>query len=259
MHPAGKPTYTSFAGPGELSIHHYGPPFESGPLPALFYFALIGEESMTLDPYNQPVLFFGSEKTRVFSFTLPGHGPGFNNLETMQFWAEALQHHPQLFEDFFLEVIRNIHYLVAEGWVDADRLAVAGLSRGGFIATHLAGREPLLKNLVAFAPLTRLGVLEEFQRMVQHPLDLILLAEKLAGKRIRFYIGNRDQRVGTRDCMECILAFTEASYLGGERSPPVELIVSPSIGHKGHGTGRSIFEDGAQWMKVKVEVKDEMG
>lgn len=248
MHQEGKPTYFSFPGLGKLSIFHYGPSRESGPLPALFYFALSGEESLKLDPYNQPVLYFGSPNCRVFSFSLPGHGPGYNNLTAMQMWAQGLGDHPHFFEEFFNEVLQNIHYLIREGWIEADKIAVAGLSRGGFIATHLAARDPLLKTVVGFAPLTKLSVLEEFRETSNHPLDLIHLAESLAGKSIRFYIGNRDIRVGTRACMECILAYTEASYQKGQRSPTVELIVNASIGHKGHGTAPHVFEDGANWL-----------
>lgn len=255
MHPAIKPAYSSFQGANTLEIHHYGPPPELGALPSLFYFALSGEDSLNLDPYNQPARFFSSEQTRVFSFTLPGHGPGFDNSDAIPFWKEGLTNQPHFFEDFFTHVIENIHFLIAKGLVAADRLCVAGLSRGGFIAAHLAAREPLLKNVVGFAPLTRLGALDELEGRISHPYDLIHLADQLVGRNIRFYIGNRDVRVGTRDCMDCILAFTEANYEKGNRSPPVELIVSQSIGHKGHGTASSIFEDGANWMKEKVEVK----
>lgn len=264
MHPTGtheqpeKLLYSTFQGLNDLAIHHYGPPLEIGALPALFYFALSGEESLNLDPYNQPAHYFASEQTRVFSFTLPGHGAGFNNQTAMAFWLQALNNQPRYFEEFFEKVIENIHFLVERGFVTKEHLCVAGLSRGGWIATHLAAREPLLKTLVGFAPLTRLGALDEFHGRLNHPYDLILLAERLVDCRIRFYIGNRDVRVGTLDCMDCILAFTEASYQKGNRSPTVELIVSQSIGHKGHGTSRTLFEDGANWMKEKVDLKREM-
>lgn len=222
MHPTVKPAYSAFPGANTLDIHHFGPPLELGALPALFYFALSGEESLTLDPYNQPARFFAGEQSRVFSFTLPGHGPGFNNQEAMAFWQESMKKEPHFFEDFFEKVLENVHFLIQKGYVAKERLCVAGLSRGGFVATHLAARDPLLKNVVGFAPLTRLGALDEFHGRIDHPYDLILLADQLIDHRIRFYIGNRDMRVGTRDCMDCILAYTDVSYQKGNRSPEIE-------------------------------------
>ena len=37
-----------------LEVYFTGPPIEEGPRPALFYFALSGHQSLTLDPFNQP-------------------------------------------------------------------------------------------------------------------------------------------------------------------------------------------------------------
>ena len=49
-------------GPNSISIYHVGPPLELGPLPTFFYFALSGEESLTLNPYNQPVSFLRNSR-----------------------------------------------------------------------------------------------------------------------------------------------------------------------------------------------------
>ena len=77
---------------------------------------------------------------------------------------------------------------------------------------------------------------------------LIHLVEQLVGKNLFFFIGNRDKRVGTRECYQFIEALTEASYAHGLRSPPVQLKIYPSIGHKGHGTPPEIFRAGSTWL-----------
>jgi esterase FrsA len=70
----------------------------------------------------------------------------------------------------------------------------------------------------------------------------------LCEQSIRFYIGNRDIRVGTDRCFHLVQQLTEQAFQNGVRSPPIELIISPSIGHMGHGTSKEIFHDGAHWL-----------
>ncbi len=41
------------------------------------------------------------------------------------------------------------------------------------------------------------------------------------------------------------------------RSPPLEMIMLPSIGHQGHGTAKSTFTEGAIWLAKKLGVPDE--
>ena len=48
----------------------------------------------------------------------------------------------------------EIHRLKKEGLLTLDKLAVAGLSRGAFMATHLAAVVPEIRTILGFAPLT---------------------------------------------------------------------------------------------------------
>lgn len=246
-----------------LTIYHVGPSFQKGPLPSLFYFALSGEDSLTLDPYNQPVSFFQHQDVRIFSFSLPFHGEGFENKKAMAAWALEIKKNPHFFENFISKSLSNIDFLIHQGYVDSKNIAVAGLSRGGFIATHLAAHDKRISTILGYAPLTQLGLLEEFQDFQKNPLiqslDLSQLADKLCGRHLRFYIGNRDTRVGTEECFQFIKTLVESSYQKGYRSPPVELILSPSVGHKGHGTLPHIFQNGALWIKERWGIQNSLG
>lgn len=233
--------------PSNLSIFMQGPPVEKGPLPAFFYFALSGTESLELDPFNQPIIFLKDTPIRCFSFTLPFHGKHFDNKTAMTLWAQEFHQNPQFFNNFLSQCIENISYLNEMNLLKKDKLAVGGLSRGGFIATHLAARCKQLTHLVAFAPLTTLSVLEEMKDLAG-TYDLIHICDQLIHSKIRFYIGNRDIRVGTKSCFDFIENTTEIFYLNGKRSPDVELIISPSQGYKGHGTLPPTFKDGANWL-----------
>ena len=71
-------------------------------------------------------------------------------------------------------------------------------------------------------------------------------------RKLRFYIGNCDQRVGTRNCFDFVDKLSSAMFEARNRSPSVELIISPSIGFQGHGTPKHIFHRGAQWLAEQL-------
>ena len=233
--------------PSNLPIFISGPALEKGPLPAFFYFALSGNESLELDPFNQPITFLKDYEVRCFSFTLPFHGNNFDNKTAMTLWAQEFRQNPNFFEFFLDQCCQNISYLADMNVLKADKLAVGGLSRGGFVATHLAARCKQLTHLLAFAPLTTLHVLEEM-RDLAGTYDLVHICNELMHTKIRFYIGNRDLRVGTKSCFDFIEKATETYFHHAKRSPPVELIISASQGYKGHGTLPATFQDGSKWL-----------
>lgn len=252
MDPPFKSFYSIIESPFPLAIHHLGPDLNKGPLPSLFYFALSGEESLTLDPYNQPAVFLAQHPIRILSFTLPGHGPGYATSTAISLWGKELAEGHNIIAEFIEAAVQNIDYLIEQGIIHPKHLAAAGLSRGGFIATHLAARDPRIHTVVGYAPMTRLTFLKEFAEIHSYALDLIHLVEKLVHKKIRFYIGNRDLRVGTKESYQFIETLAETQHQAGYRSPPAELIITPSIGHKGHGTSLATFHDGMKWLQSKI-------
>lgn len=250
---------TIFPSP-ELEVYYRGPGFGKEPLPAFFYFALSGEESLELDPYNQPVLFLNEiANLHIFSITLPGHGKeageplGHKNREVMEQWSKELEKGHNFVAVFVAKAVKLINQLIERGIIDQDCIAVAGLSRGAFFAAHLAAADQRIKLLLGYAPLTQLEKLEEFEPLRNDPLVRSLavreLADRLADKQIRFYIGNLDHRVGTEECFQTVHQIAELAYKRGIRSPKIELIISPSIGQRGHGTSKTVFQDGISWLK----------
>lgn len=236
-------------------IYYQGPDLEAGLKPAVIFFALSAQMSLFVDPFNQPVLYLAQEDVRVFSWDLPFHGKEQDPQDAMRQWAQEFARNPRFVEEFMDICQENVHYLIEQGWINPQALAIAGLSRGGFMATHLAARDSRFKTVLGFAPLTQPQPLEE---MHSHSIDslerisLISLVDQLVHTQLRFYIGNRDTRVSTEACYQFIRALTEAAFTQGIRSPQVELIVYPSIGYKGHGTPPSIFEEGAEWIKRQL-------
>ena len=244
--------------PSGLKIYYSGPSLDQGPLPALFYFALSGQDSLHLDPFNQPVALLAKFPIRCFSFTIPSHGEGYENTKAMKNWAHELRRGDNFLNDFVKSSVENINFLIQQGFIDPKKIAVSGLSRGSFIATHIAAQEARVSCLLGYAPLTQLDNLNEFEDFqgteILQELGVKNLANKLIHKKSRFYIGNHDTRVNTAACFQFIKTLTDTAYEKGVRSPQVEMIVYPSIGHKGHGTPPHIFEDGVNWLKTNFEI-----
>lgn len=234
-----------------LEVSWTGAPLELGALPGFFYFALSAEESLGQDPYNQPVVALAEAPLRCYSLTLPSHGPGFDHREAMYDWAKDVQLGAKELLQFLDAVEEAIRFLIGAGWLLKERIAFGGLSRGGFIATHLAARLGNAAGVVGYAPLTRISFLTELEG-IGRSLDLHALAPQLTRTPIRFYIGNRDVRVSTDECYDFIRKVAEAAYADGVRSPMVELIITHAIGHQGHGTPSTSFYGGAHWISERL-------
>lgn len=237
--------------PGLSPIHFLGPPLSSGPLPAVFYFSLSAEESLSLDPFNQPALRFMEHGLRVFSITLPAHDGAFPHPHAMQAWAEDIRTGGKNLTEFLENCIASIDYLISEGWIDKHKIAVAGLSRGAYISFLLAARDQRIRSVLGFAPLTQFSTLYDIddQKIHEFPLsDLKLYAEQLSDKKVKVYIGNNDTRVSTASCFAFIEKLTQSSLKNKHRPPPIEMVIYPSIGHKGHGTPPEVFNAGADWL-----------
>jgi predicted esterase len=231
------------------NLFHVGPALDFGPLPSVFYFALSGPDSLCLDPFNQPVQFFEGKSIRIFSMTLPAHEEGLSPHHALSVWAENIAKGRDPLGPFFEEALKAIEYTVQQKLADPERLGIAGLSRGGLIASHLAAREERFKAILQFAPLTRVSQGKDFESVKGHPLlqtiDVFPLAKQLANRHIRFYIGNKDTRTHTKACFEFAMELVGHSTL---RTPQIEFIMTPSIGQMGHGTSPEAFHQGAEWL-----------
>lgn len=241
-------SYNNFA---PFTVLYLGPSLEKGPMPSVFYFSVCAQETLTLDPFNQPALFLESQGYRVFSITLPGHGPGFDKLVAMKYWAEHLDELKQFIENLH----QMIDHFLEHSLITPKQFAVMGLSRGGFIATHLLTHQHVPLAL-GFAPVTDLEVLSEFFHLNKNSslkeLNLNLYLEKLYKKKLRYYIGNRDIRVSTQASFNLVTNLANYAYDQRVRSPTVELFITPSTGQFGHGTLPHTFEEGCLWLKKQI-------
>ncbi|MBS4168024.1 alpha/beta hydrolase [Parachlamydia sp. AcF125] len=246
---------TALIAPSGMNVSFRGPALEEGPLPCIFYFALSKKDTLFVDPYNQPSIVWEGLGMRVFSVDLPGHGEGLDHSQAMREWINSLSADPFFLEKFVKKCSEFVDDLIEKNYTFSQTIGTAGLSRGGFIATLLAIQNPHISTVLGFAPLTQLSCLAEYQELNLPPSPshhLENMASLLIDKNLRYYIGNRDLRVSTDACFQCIRSITNTAFDHGKRSPSAELVVFPSIGHKGHGTPPHIFVEGAQWLARQI-------
>ena len=221
-------------------------------MPAVFYFALTAEQSLTLSPINSPAAFLSLKKVRIFSWSLFAHDNKTDPKESMVLWARALKSNSPFVSEFIKTAQNNLSYLIEKKWIKEDAIAACGLSRGGFLSTHWAASDPRIQVLVGFAPLINVhsrGVFAELNdSSFARSLDLIHLKDKLSKTYIGYYTGNHDQSTGTMPVMELVKAISDTAYTKKIRSPQTHLFVYPSVGHKGHGTAPHIFYSGSEFI-----------
>ncbi len=155
----------------------------------------------------------------------------------LQGWRHRLEHDDEFVAAFNAKVRDVLDALVKDKVTDPERVAACGISRGAFLAFHLAAAEPRIKAVAGISPVTNLLALREFadtsQRKKFEQLDVRRLAPKLAGRAVWLSIGNNDTRVNTDDA----IAFTREVVRATARPDmpdgviPVELLVAPTAGH----------------------------
>ncbi|NDD57648.1 MAG: alpha/beta hydrolase [Chlamydiae bacterium] len=220
--------------------------------PTVIYFALSGYESLHTDPFNQVAMHLASQGVRVLSTDIPAHGENLPSIDALKGWANDISHGHDPLTPFFNNTARSLNVFKEKRVIDSEQVALVGLSRGAFIATQIAARLPWIKAILGFAPLTQLKLAKEFHFLAHNDLvqslDLNLIIPELIHKKIRFYISNRDTRVGTKECFNFIYELAHKAFEANIRSPELELLIKPPIGHHGHGTSKEVFLEGASWL-----------
>ncbi len=236
----------------DVTLYHVGPPLDLGPLPSFFYFALSAPDSLCQDPYNQIVQFLHGQMIRVFSMTLPGHENNLPPTQALKTWADDYTQNLNPIDDFLQNLWTATEFAIQNKFANPEKLAIGGLSRGGFIALHAAARDPRFRFVLPFAPITEIDKLHEFTSIQDAPairsLNVMHLKQNLWDRSIRFHIGNHDTLVDTKACFHFVMNLVEEAAHHNLRSPQIELFLHPSMGHKGHGTPMDVFKKGADWI-----------
>ena len=193
------------------------------------YFSLSGEDSLTTPPFCNPAQILANKGFRVISATLPNHENNQRPMNIRDLWGDS----PENLERFFFAMEQVIDQLNCP-------IIALGLSRGAFIATHLAARCQTIHTVIGYAPLTHL-------EKAPH-LDLIHLKEAVKEKHLHYFIGHNDTLVETSRVIQTVSEFMSSLTAKQLREAAITLTLSPSIGRDGHGTSDQTFAKGISWI-----------
>ena len=223
---------------GDIPFSVVGP-LPTSPRPTVFVFALDRKTSLGKSSFNRAALILRkTHDVLCVSLDMPAHGDDVRPGEKggLPGWRTRLDKNEDLVADFATRFGRVLDELVAKGYTDPKRVAVIGISRGGFMALHLMAAHPGIMAVAAIAPAMDLSAVEGFKDLNQHPLTQSLKLVPLASrpnfqKPIWITVGNHDTIVGTNLCMDFVRAVAEAAPPGTVLRP-VELHVMPGDDHR---------------------------
>lgn len=226
------------------------------PAPTLLVFSARIEESLGDPYYRQCGNALADQGFLCVSLDLPGHGVDEREGEPkgLAAWRFRSDHGEDFVTPFTEQVRGVLDYLIQAGYTDSTRIAACGTSRGGFMALQLTAVEPRIRATAAFSPVTALMALREFDGATNpdyvEELSLYGRAEQLAGRSLWMIIGDRDERVGTDNCIAFARRVTTLS-LADSKSADVTFIVQPEP--KGHTTPKASPAVAARWLLEKLK------
>jgi dienelactone hydrolase len=223
----------------------------ASPAPVLFLFAADLDRTLTDPAYNRVGRLLHQHHGFLFvSLDAPCHGK--DNVENasnpLATWRTRIDRGDDLVGDFNRKCTQVLDHLVAEHYADPSRVAVAGTSRGGFLALHWAAAEPRVRCVAAFSPVTELMALTEFKDAKDparaRALDVNTNAGKLADRPMWVEIGNDDHRVGT----DRAIAFTRALVREASATKLPPLVELHVIATAGHSTPAAAHDEAVAWI-----------
>ncbi len=222
--------------------------------PVLFVFALGIEETLCSAAYNQVGDLLWERGVTCVSLDLPCHGADRRRQEPdgLDGWRRRLDAGEDIVGSFAARASAVLDRLTAIGEADPDKIAVWGVSRGGFMAYHWAARDKRVRCAAAAAPVTDLLALTEFRdvlnREVVETLALVRFADDLADRAIWICIGNNDRRVDTDSAIGFARSVTAAAVARGFDAR-VDLHVVRGAEHPlGHLVHPGAQQEAARWI-----------
>lgn len=173
-------------------------------------------------------------------------------------WRDRLEKGEEFLGDFLKRNSSVLNHLIRQRVTDPERIVAFGSSRGGFLALHFAAVEPRIGTVVAFAPVTDLLALREFQgtadKAAARSLDVMALAPELAGRRLFIQMGHNDLRVSGHHAIDFALRLMKLSpdhmkpLQGIWSGDAIKLVITPSENPNGHTTYDGAHHDAADWI-----------
>ena len=186
------------------------------------------------------------------SINLPSHGNEqiAGEPEGLPGWNYRLSQGSNFVAEFNENISSVIDYLIKKRISVPEDIVICGTSRGGFLALHAAIHDRRIKCVAAFAPVTDLSVLREFNSDRECELikeiNLLKFTKELSRRKIWIVIGDRDKRVGTDEVIKLAREISRESDLLDNNSGKVELHVLHEP--RGHTVPKQAAKMAADWI-----------
>lgn len=178
----------------------------------------------------------GASGFRTISIDLPCHGS-----KKLAGESEGLQGWSNCFvagRDPIAEILRELKFIMNEleyhGLLKSRITVVSGTSRGGLLALLTMVNDPRFNYAVAFAPVTNLQYLKEFNSLPAATLpdvyNLHSQSNILARRKLYLNIGNSDDRVSTSSAIDLASGIIKSAR-EQNLQPQIELHVNAVAGH----------------------------
>ncbi|MES2694691.1 MAG: alpha/beta fold hydrolase [Verrucomicrobiota bacterium] len=208
----------------------------AAPAPTVLVFAMDRKTSLQNPSFARGSWMLRSAGFFCVSLDMPAHGDDARKGEEgLKGWSVRLERGENFVAPFTQRVTSILDYLIREGYSQPQKIAVIGISRGGFIALHTMAADPRVTVVAALAPVTELNAVREFTspslRKITESLSVGHLIPRLAGRPLWVLIGNRDERVGTAPCVDFMKALWAATP-AESKTAPAELHIVPGEDHR---------------------------
>ena len=204
--------------------------------PTVLVFAMDRKTSLENASFARGAWMLRSAGFFCVSLNMPAHGDDARQGEDgLKGWSARLERGENFVAAFTRQASTLLDFLTREGYSHPQKIAIIGISRGGFMALHTMAADPRVTVVATLAPVTDLTAVREFSSPTLHTiaesLSVRLLIPRLAGRPIWVLIGNRDERVGTGHCIDVMQGLWAATPADLKTSP-AELHVLPGEDHR---------------------------
>jgi dienelactone hydrolase len=227
------------------------------PSPTLILLSGLITDSFTKTNFLRAGEILGPKGYLCVSIDLPCHGAlakkGYSNLVG---WGKRAAEGDDFVAEFNARMKKVIDHLIEQKMTDPDKIVATGTSRGGFLAVRYAAFDKRVRATVAYAPVTDLRKLKEFEvaRDVTSvdAMSLDAHVPDLVGKPVLIFIGDRDDRVDT----DSVIAFARKLSAAAQKADvPSHVEIHVLSEPRGHSLPPGVEKFAAEWIVRALDAK----
>jgi pimeloyl-ACP methyl ester carboxylesterase len=226
-----------------------------GPAPLLVSLGTAAHANLTHLDFSRQGLLLREKGWNVVSVDPPCHGEDLRSGERAEIlgWVDRFAKGEDTVAAFVARTNDVIDELVRDGVARPGAIAVMGISRGGFLAFHVAAGNARIGAVCTLAPVADWSVLREFAGMTENALvkgtAVMNIADTITCP-VWTIIGSSDDRVDTGKTVE-VMQRLLANNTKRETKLAIDLHLTSTPGHLSLAWWH---DEGARWLTERVKM-----